>query len=555
MSALLALLAVSVWAAPPVPPIPPVPPVPPVPPGMIDPADDENILRGDWDRASGKRITLSDEHESADEILAQIAETAGWNIVLNTGREGDRAVIINMKDAPVEEAMAAVLRGTRLVAMRIGNTVTVTHRAAADVLSRPTLSGLDAPSGKKITADFKNAPVDRALREIADAAGLALVLAPEIEGQVNAHFKDTPVEDALRAVLGQADLAAVKEGTVLTVTRGAEGPRVVIRAGRHHFSFQGGELPDPEEIEKNVEKAMRRQGDGGGASGDRVVTGDVTIGPGQAVGQLVVLRGTATLETGAHADEVVAVFGSVAMGPGAGVEGDVVAVGGDIHLAPGANIGGSATSVGGQLVLEPGASIEGEQVGVGFPGLRGVLGLVGAALGLGAALSPMMMIGNALILFVMLFVLALLLQSFLPARLESVAATLASAPLKAALVGMLGLLALPLLTLLLVATIVGIPLVPLEILAVAAASVLGFAALAVMVGRLIPLKMEKGRSVAQLALGVLIIVVITEIPVLGTMAWMVAWLVVFGAVLRSRFGQNVVAAPPASEPPGTMTRV
>ncbi len=61
---------------------------------------------------------------------------------------------------------------------------------------------------------------------------------------------------------------------------------------------------------------------------------------------------------------------------------------------------------------------------------------------------------------------------------------------------------------------------------------------------------------SQLAVGTAIVVVLTQIPVLGWLAFLSGWLLVFGAVLRSRFGgqgpvlpTTAVAQPPAPPPP------
>jgi hypothetical protein len=111
------------------------------------------------------------------------------------------------------------------------------------------------------------------------------------------------------------------------------------------------------------------------------------------------------------------------------------------------------------------------------------------------------------------------------------------------LVGVLGTVAMPVLTVLLVVTIVGILLVPVQLIAILVAAVLGYTALALLIGRAIPLGERKADSVIQLAIGTGIVVLISEIPFVGVMAMISAWFLVFGAVLRSRGGQPDPAAP------------
>ena len=72
---------------------------------------------------------------------------------------------------------------------------------------------------------------------------------------------------------------------------------------------------------------------------------------------------------------------------------------------------------------------------------------------------------------------------------------------------------------------------------------LGYTALALLIGRALPFRPEKGTAVVQLAIGTAIVVAISEIPFVGIMAMVSAWFLVFGAVLRSRGGQATPGQP------------
>ena len=60
-----------------------------------------------------------------DKALQKIAEAGSWNLVANTGQAGDQTLLLNLRDAPVESALEAVLEGTSLAATRRGTSVTV----------------------------------------------------------------------------------------------------------------------------------------------------------------------------------------------------------------------------------------------------------------------------------------------------------------------------------------------------------------------------------------------------------------------------------------------
>ncbi|HEU4382470.1 MAG TPA: STN domain-containing protein [Anaeromyxobacteraceae bacterium] len=578
LAALLAALVALQAPAPPAPPSPPAAPAPtsralrtpapPRPPRALPaaPLPGEGQLLGEWPaKPSGKRVTLKHKM-SVDDALDRIADAAGWNLVANTGRSGDRVLVLTVRDVPVEEALQAVLAGSPLAATRRGDTVTV-----APYLPTPprgeveTLSGFDKPTGKKFSGDFKDTPVDQALKRIAQAGGLSVVLPPGLRGSVTASFKDTPVEEALRAVLAQSDLTASRQGSVITVSR-ESGPRIVISGGKRRFQFGVEGLPDSEEIAAAAREAAEEaqqaledaaqdladesQSPGMRGAKDRVVHGDLTVGPGERVRDVVAIRGNVKLEPGAVAREATAVVGSVEIGPGAAVLRNATAVGGDLHVAAGARVGRDATSVGGKVVLEPGAQVEGTETAVPIPGLGGLLGLALGAGGFGAKVSPAVRIAGAVAEFAVIFALGLLTLLLFPRRIEGVGASLNAAPWKALLAGLLGTMAMPVLTVLLVVTIIGIPLVVVQWLGVMVAGILGIAALALLVGRRLPLKLERGQAVAQLAIGTALLVLVGKVPVLGTMVWIAAWLFVFGAVLRTRFGQTLPAEPLPTTPAG-----
>ncbi len=502
---------------------------------------------------------------SVDKALRKIADAAGWSVVANTGRAGDRLLVLDLRNVPVEVALVAVLEGTPLAATRRGDTITVAPRVTP-VADTPVLSGFETPSGKKVTANFTDAPVDKALRQIAEAAGWSIVLPPGLRGAVNANFRATPAEEAMKAVLAQAGLSAARAGSIVTVSR-ESGPRLVIRGDKRRLVFDGsGELLTEDirgiadearqaaaEAVQETNEAMRDAqadvADAGGKGGkDKVISGDISIGPGERWRDVVALRGNVHMGAGASARQVTAVLGSVELEPGATVDKEVVAVGGNVHVSPGAHVGNDAVSVGGEVVIDPGGMVEGQEVSVSIPGFAGILGLASADRHASKGLSFGLKVGQALAKYVVFFLLGLLLLAVAPARLDRVTASLTRSPVRDVLVGLLGTVAMPVLTVLLVVTIVGILLVPVQIIAILLAGILGYTALALLIGRALPFRPEKATAVVQLAIGVAIVVLISEIPFVGVMAMVSAWFLVFGAVLRSRGGQ-----PPSAQAAPTTT--
>lgn len=570
LPALLALLAAA--------PEPPSPPAPPAraaraqrPPAPRLPAEAEEKLQGEWPaHPSGRKVTLEGKM-TLDDALGRIARAAGWNLAANSGRAGDRPIVLGMREVGVEEALGAVLQGTPLAAVRRGNAVTVAPALERPPAEAPVLSGFERPSGRKFSGDFDDESVDEALKKVADAGGLSVVLPSGLRATVTAHFKDAPVEDVLRVILSQAGLSARLEGSIVTVSR-TGGGRVVHVPGKGRVTIPGpgdvavdidrevGEAMDEaKQAMKEAGRAMKEAGKGAKGrrrSGkDKVVSGDQIIGPGEKVQEVVTLRGDALLQAGSEAEQVTAVLGSVDVGPGASVARDVVAIMGDIHVRPGARIGGDAVSIGGGIVIDEGGEVEGQEVSVNVPGIASIFTGLGP-LKKASAPNPFLRAVAILAEFAVFFVLGLLFLTLAPRRLEAVSGALAHQPVKTVLTGLLATVAMPVLAVLLVATIIGIPLVAVQALGIVVAGVLGFSALALFAGRRVALKLDRGGEVLRLALGTALLVVVGKIPVLGAMVWITAWLLVFGAVVRTRFGQTPPAvldttpvAPPPPPPP------
>jgi hypothetical protein len=416
---------------------------------------------------------------------------------------------------------------------------------------RPVLTGFDPPSGRRVTLRLDEAAVGEALRNVAEAAGWSIVMPSGLRGAITADLRDAPAEDALRAILRQHALEATLEGGVVTVTRAAGASGAARR-----FELATPDVEAELTIREPDATAPAREAGSGESRArgeDQVLSGDQVLRADRAAGDVVVLRGNLRLEPGASAARAVAVLGSVQLGPGANVADDVVAVGGDVRVLPGARVGHDAVSVGGRVIVDAGGEVAGQKVSVGFPGVAGLFGTLGARPLDEAPRSPLAAVARAIALFAVLFVAGLLLLSAAPLRVERVGAALVNAPLQSVVAGLLATLALPLLALLLVLTLVGIPLVAVEVVAVLAAGVFGLVALAVRIGRAMPLPPGHRLRAFELALGTAAIVLLTRVPVLGVLVWVAAWLATFGAVVRTAFGRapslDALPTTPLAPPP------
>jgi len=235
------------------------------------------------------------------------------------------------------------------------------------------------------------------------------------------------------------------------------------------------------------------------------------------------------IEKDMRVDDAVAVGGSVFVD--GIVDGDAVAVGGSVHLGEEAIIHGDAVTVGGTIEEAEGSIVYGTTVDVGsfdfknifegkhfFGGHRGIPGI------------PM---GLKFIPLIGLIALVLLLAVLIPAELGTVASYIKNEPIMMFLWGMLGVILIVPLAVMLAISIIGIALIPLEILAVFLATLIGYIAVAIMIGKklLRSLKNDNPSVVLSAILGVLILWLVGLIPVFGCIVKAIALIIGFGAVI------------------------
>ena len=294
------------------------------------------------------------------------------------------------------------------------------------------------------------------------------------------------------------------------------------------------------------------------------IGGDVTVAEDEAIGDdVVAILGSARVN-GRVDGAVVAVAGSVYLGPKANVRGDVTAVGGSVERADGTVVSGQINEIriarpafGPLVTFRPWADWHwfGDTVRNPF----------GGSFDLVATLVRIGLIG----------LLAALMVAVLPSPVGRVADRVASEPWRAGFVGLAAqLLVVPLLVItvvILAVSIIGIPLlllVPFGLIAVAVALIMGFAGASCAVGRWIGQRTGGGAPslLASLVIGLAVVfaltvivrfaglaglpvrVVLGAVLVVGFLVEYVAWTVGLGGVLLSRFGRRDAPAAVPSIP-------
>ncbi len=232
------------------------------------------------------------------------------------------------------------------------------------------------------------------------------------------------------------------------------------------------------------------------------------------------------VEKDMRVEDAVAVGGSVYVD--GIVDGDAVAVGGTVHLSAEAIVHGDVVTIGGVIDQAEGAMIYGTTVDVGAFDFKNIFEgkhFFGGHRGITKFFTIIPLIG--------LFALVLLLSVLIPTELSTVASNIKNEPIIMFLWGILGVILIVPLAVMLAISIIGIALIPLEVLAVFLASLIGYIAVAIMIGKkmLRALNKDNPSVIFSAILGVLILWLIGLIPVFGCIVKTIAWIIGFGAVI------------------------
>jgi hypothetical protein len=297
---------------------------------------------------------------------------------------------------------------------------------------------------------------------------------------------------------------------------------LILEAGSLRASFAGGVLrvrSDATTARTEDSWRERRRERRGRRGSERVVFGQsLTVGPEEVVDKAVAVGGSVTV-SGHVRKDAVALGGSITLLPGARVEGDAVAIGGTVSVDEGATLDGDNVSLGGTIPTMAGSVIRGA-VG-GRPNLHSMFGFA-------ARMTRA----------IFLYVIALLIALAFPHAVSRIRTYLVNRPGLSALGGLAILLGFLPLCALLAVTIIGIPLIPVAVMLLAALLLFGFTVSAGWLGEKLPFLQEK-TPVKAVALGGVVLAVLSLVPWLGTSLVVLVAAIAAGATLISRFGRTV----------------
>ena len=312
--------------------------------------------------------------------------------------------------------------------------------------------------------------------------------------------------------------------------------------------------------------------------GDHVCFGGVTVVSSEETPNSVVLFGCgARIQAGAQIRRDVVSFGSeVVLEENTHVANDVVIFGGDLTLA--GRVDEDIVLMGGDMILQPTAVVNGDVhlLGGKFDRKEGAV-VRGQIQRNQNVITPSVRAGSFpfnryndwgfwggmiggffqnLFATLSLAALGALILVFLPTQLNQVAQVAQKSAAPSLGVGCLTWLIVPPLMILFVITCLGIPVSLALGIAFVAAGVLGWIAIALIVGErlLVALKAKNLAPLLSMVVGLAVLWIVSSLPVLGGLIWLFIVALAMGAVVLTRFGTrpypSLVPAPVA---PSTVT--
>ncbi|HZQ04977.1 MAG TPA: hypothetical protein VFD70_00240 [Anaerolineae bacterium] len=285
--------------------------------------------------------------------------------------------------------------------------------------------------------------------------------------------------------------------------------------------------------------------------GERFCTGrNLTINSGETVTNVLAFGCNVTVQQNATVQRNVTAFGGNVSNQGT-INGSIVAFGGNVTIESSGVVNGNITAFGGNVLTQPGSTVKGN-IGKNLPPIPLPIPPVAPV----APPQPANAISatypfefdwlGSLITALAFAALGALVVIIAPEQTRRVSSAIQTRPWGSAGVGCLTLIVLPILALLLVITVVGLPVAFVLSIVGIIAWIFGGIAVGYLAGEKI-LHAFRARDIlpaVAVVVGVLVLMVVGQIPIVGWLISCLVGLLGIGAVVLTRFGTRVYPAPP-----------
>jgi hypothetical protein len=273
----------------------------------------------------------------------------------------------------------------------------------------------------------------------------------------------------------------------------------------------------------------------------------VTVGSTESIDSLLAFGCNVSVEQGGTVRGDIADFGGNISLAGT-VGGNILALGGNVSLSESAVVNGNISMMGGSVQRAAGSTVTGgvtNNTGNFAPPIPPVPP-VAPSPGRFSPFANGFNILGGFITALAFAALGALVVIFAPDATKRVGNTVESKPFYSAGVGCLTFLLVPTLSILLIFTLIGIPVSAILVLVLTLAGLFGWIAIGYLAGEKIlqALKARDILPVVAVVVGILILGLLTAIPFLGALVWVVVATLGLGAVVLTRFGTRAYPGSP-----------
>ena len=239
------------------------------------------------------------------------------------------------------------------------------------------------------------------------------------------------------------------------------------------------------------------------------------------------------IEEGSRVNNVVAVGGQITLYGAA--DGNVVSVGGSVVLAASSIVGGNVLAIGGVIARGKGSEVGGSLTEINASNVSRVMETMLDSEWKGWS---WLFAVFSIIVYLGLLVLSILLVLLIPRPIRVISEAVERNPYKTGLWGLVGLILVVPLAFLLTISVIGVVLVPLEISVAVAGGLIGFVAVAQLIGHRIFVILKKPQQsiMRETIWGITFLWFVGWIPYIGWTLKVFVVLLGLGGVLVTRFG-------------------
>lgn len=162
-----------------------------------------------------KTIKLYLKQTEAKDAFNLLSKASGQNMVVNNQLNGQ--VSLKLQDVNFEDALNALCLALGATYEKTGDVYIISQPTEEKPMpflpNNPSLNNSTQDPGKRlVTVSVKNADLGTVLQQMANQAGVEIVIFGRVTGQVTVRLQSMPFEDALKTILAGSKLSYVRDG-------------------------------------------------------------------------------------------------------------------------------------------------------------------------------------------------------------------------------------------------------------------------------------------------------------------------------------------------------